>query len=111
MLCLTTPKPCCVDTLRIAAKAKHISMNKYNKKFLSVLLLLLIISVSIIAWSIFVEPNMLIVRNYELKIPNWPSPLNGMKVAVIADLHVGSSFIDLEKVRQVVDMTNSQQPD
>ncbi len=86
-------------------------MNKYKQIFFYFLLILLITSVSIIAWSIFIEPNLLIIRNYELNIPNWPNTLNGMKVAVITDLHVGSPFIGLKKVNQIVNMTNGEQPD
>jgi len=34
-----------------------------------------------------------------------------LKVAVLADLHVGSPFIDIDKVKEVVKLTNDQKPD
>ncbi len=84
-------------------------MNKLNPKYLVILLLFFI--ASIIAWSLFVEPNLLVVRSYELNIPNWPSTLNGIKIAVVTDMHVGSSFIGLDKVEQIIRMTNDVEPD
>jgi uncharacterized protein len=52
-----------------------------------------------------------VVREYQLTIPNWPVSLDGTKVAVITDLHVGSVYVDLKKVKQVVSETNKTNPD
>jgi predicted MPP superfamily phosphohydrolase len=67
--------------------------------------------VAFLIWSVGIEPNLLNVKEYVVYPPNWPSELDGMRVALIADLHVGSLFIDEKKVRQVVVRTNESRPD
>jgi predicted MPP superfamily phosphohydrolase len=39
------------------------------------------------------------------------SPLKGLRIAVIADLHAGGAFIDEAKLQDVVQRTNAAQPD
>ncbi len=73
--------------------------------------LLLLIAAALAIYAFGIEPNKLVVRHETLAVPGWTEPLDGLRVAVIADLHVGSSFIDLEKVEEVVDRTNALKPD
>jgi len=40
-----------------------------------------------------------------------PAPLGGLTVAVIADLHGGSPYIDEAKIDRVVALTNAARPD
>lgn len=42
---------------------------------------------------------------------NWPADAPPLKIAVLADTHVGSPFMDLKKLREVVDRTNALKPD
>jgi predicted MPP superfamily phosphohydrolase len=49
------------------------------------------------AW---LEPRRLAVERVELRLPNWPEPLDGMTVAVAADLHVGAPHVNLARVIQ-----------
>ncbi len=58
-----------------------------------------------------VEPRSLIVRHYEIVPPAWPAALDGLKVAVLADLHVGSPGNGKKKMRRVVRDTNAARPD
>jgi predicted MPP superfamily phosphohydrolase len=62
-------------------------------------------------WGFFIEPNRLVVRQETIEIDNWPQSLDGLRIAVISDLHVGGSFIDDKKLRSIVDRTNQLQPD
>jgi predicted MPP superfamily phosphohydrolase len=59
----------------------------------------------------FIEPNRLVVRQETIEIDNWPQSLDGLRIAVISDIHVGGSFIDDKKLRSIVDRTNQLQPD
>jgi uncharacterized protein len=65
----------------------------------------------ILVWAIGIEPDLLIVKNYELTIPNWPPEFNGLKLAIITDLHVGSWKIGSKKVQDIVEKTNAEHPD
>jgi uncharacterized protein len=64
-----------------------------------------------LAWGFLLEPQRLVVNEHELRLPRWPAKLSGLKVALIADLHVGSPFWDLEALSQLVERTNTEKPD
>ena len=62
-------------------------------------------------WAFAFEPASLVERRQKLAIPYWSAGLAGLKVAVLADLHVGSPFNGLDKLGRIVDATNALQPD
>lgn len=72
---------------------------------------ILILFVILAVWSIFIEPNWIITRQETLFIPHWDAKLDGMKVAMIADPHVGTINSKLDKLQQVVEMVNKEKPD
>ncbi|MDP6831644.1 MAG: metallophosphoesterase [Alphaproteobacteria bacterium] len=62
-------------------------------------------------WSTVLEPNML--RTTEVTIANgkWPADRRPLTIAALADPHVGSPYIDLGKLAEIVERTNALQPD
>jgi predicted MPP superfamily phosphohydrolase len=62
-------------------------------------------------WAFAVEPASLRVREYHLAIPHWPAGRSGMRIALLADLHVGSPYVGLDKLDEVVRRTNAARPD
>lgn len=62
-------------------------------------------------WGFLIEPNRLVVNHETIQINNWPTDLNGLRIAVIGDIHAGAPFIDDLKLRLLVERTNQQQPD
>ena len=62
-------------------------------------------------WGFFIEPNLLIVRQETIQIENCPPELSGLRIALIADVHTGASFINEQKLQRIVELTNQQQPD
>jgi predicted MPP superfamily phosphohydrolase len=62
-------------------------------------------------WAFFIEPNRLIVREESIQIDNWPRELDGLKIAVLSDIHAGGSFINDKKLHLIVDRTNALHPD
>src|SRR6185369_13340686 len=58
-------------------------------------------------WGFFVEPNRLIVREETIAIDNWPRELDGLKIAVLSDIHAGGSFINDKKLHLFVERTNA----
>lgn len=76
------------------------------------LLLILLVPIIILgAWSLLIEPNRLVIHEQNIYLPNWKEALGTLKIAAIADLHAGSPFIDVGKLREVVAKTNQSQPD
>lgn len=62
-------------------------------------------------YSFVIEPNRLVIRQASINLPSWPAELQGMRIAAISDLHAGAPYISQEKLRQLVELTNAQQPD
>ena len=62
-------------------------------------------------WGFLIEPNRLVVTHSTIQINNWPNDFNGIRIAVIGDIHAGAPFIDDLKLSMLVERTNQQQPD
>jgi predicted MPP superfamily phosphohydrolase len=62
-------------------------------------------------WAFAFEPASLTTRKHELSIPHWSAELAGLRIAVLADLHVGSPFNGISKLNEIVELTNSLKPD
>ena len=62
-------------------------------------------------WGFLIEPGRLVVHQQTIEIAGWPSELNGLKVAVLADIHVDDWFVNERKVRTIVERTNQLQPE
>src|ERR1044072_8421373 len=62
-------------------------------------------------WGFFIEPGRLVVREQTIQIDNWPQSLDGLRIAVLSDLHVDNWFITEKKVRTIVERTNQRQPE
>lgn len=60
-------------------------------------------------WAVWIEPASLVVTEQRLIIP-WPGNAS-LRIAIISDLHVGSPFNGISKLRDVVDRTNAARPD
>jgi predicted MPP superfamily phosphohydrolase len=72
---------------------------------------ILVLLAGLIFWSFFIEPNRLVVHQETIQIDNWPKELSGLRIAVISDVHSGAPFINDKKLRQIVELTNQQNPD
>ena len=46
-----------------------------------------------------------------LAVPGWPGELDGLRVAVLADLHAGAPWVDLDRAREVVAAIVAAEPD
>jgi predicted MPP superfamily phosphohydrolase len=53
----------------------------------------------------------LTAQEHELSVPYWNAELAGLRIAVLADLHVGSPFNGISKLERIVELTNSLKPD
>lgn len=62
-------------------------------------------------WACWIEPQRLVVNRPELRLPGWPGGLSGLKVALLADIHIGSPHWDVAALHKLVARTNAEAPD
>jgi predicted MPP superfamily phosphohydrolase len=80
--------------------------------FLSKLILLLVLLVvGAGIWGVMQEPDQLRYTQVKVKSVHWPLHWQPIRVVVVSDLHMGSPYIDLDKLATVVDYINTAEPD
>lgn len=57
------------------------------------------------------EPRRLVVLEHDLRLPGWPVALDGMRFALVSDLHGGGPQVDQRAIGRVVERVNSAAPD
>lgn len=63
------------------------------------------------AYGLAIEPRFrLVVTPYAPVLPHW-TPGLALRVAVLADFHVGEPYMPLERVAEIVETTNALKPD
>lgn len=62
------------------------------------------------AWAL-AEPARLKLRRIDVPLDHWPAALDGLRVAVISDLHAGAPHVDERKVERMVSKVNGAAPD
>jgi predicted MPP superfamily phosphohydrolase len=70
-----------------------------------------VVATTLLGWAVVVEPSSLRVRTQAIALPQWPAACDGLRVVVLADLHVGSPFHGLSKLDQIVARVGQQEPD
>jgi predicted MPP superfamily phosphohydrolase len=63
------------------------------------------------AYGYFIEPRRLVLNETEIRIKDWQPAFDGLRIAVISDIHGGSNGGSPEQLRRVVELTNAQEPD
>lgn len=75
------------------------------------LLVLGIVACFLALWAFWWEPARLTSETYSLDIPNWPQECADLRIATAGDLHVGSPYYGIEKLREVVREIDAAEPD
>jgi uncharacterized protein len=64
-----------------------------------------------LAYAYMIEPNRLVVTEEEIAVKDWNPAFDGLRIAMISDIHGGSNGATAENIRRVVETTNAQDPD
>jgi predicted MPP superfamily phosphohydrolase len=62
-------------------------------------------------WAFLIEPTRLVTHQQAIQIDNWPQSLDGLRIAVLSDIHVDNWSVTDKKLRTIVERTNQLQPD
>ena len=58
-------------------------------------------AVALAAWALWFEPRRLVRRGRTLELPHWPDSLDGLRVAVVSDLHAGAPQVRPPELRKI----------
>jgi len=86
-------------------------MSKIQIRKRWLLALAFVVVICLTVWGFVIEPNRLVVNEVSLPITEVDARFGNLKVALISDLHVGSPWVDLKKLHDVVAKTNAVKPD
>ena len=71
---------------------------------------IILIILSFIAYTRFIEPKMITVKEYKIETTLIPDSLHGAKIVHISDIHYGTS-IDIKGLNKIVNKINELKPD
>jgi predicted MPP superfamily phosphohydrolase len=83
----------------------------FKTKLRAALAVVFVLVAALLVWAFRLEPASITVRHVNLSAPGWHEEHRALKLAVLTDLHVGSPYTGLEKLRRVVARTNDERPD
>ena len=73
---------------------------------------LLLVAFCLWLWASIIEPYFIIDYDYiKISSPNWSKNLNGLKVALVADIHYAGGAIENWRVDNIIKKTNDAKPD
>ena len=72
---------------------------------------MVIAAVVVAVWALWFEPRRLVRRGRTLRLSNWPGSLDGLRVAVVADLHAGSPQVRPRELRRITRALGRSRPD
>ncbi len=76
-----------------------------------VLALLLTAALALTVWTVAIEPGWVVTRGTPVPIARWPAEIGPLRIAALADLHIGAPHITLDKLREIVSSVNAERPD
>lgn len=77
------------------------------KKILVILLFLLVL----FNYAYNIEPNRLIIKELSPELNNWSENLKEIKILIVSDLHIGTNKVSLNRLKEIVEKINVQNPD
>jgi uncharacterized protein len=86
-------------------------MKRWGRTILLVCAALAAAAAGCLGYAYFIEPSQLVVTEATIKIDRWNPAFDGLRIALIGDIHGGSNNVTKEKLQRVVALTNAQNPD
>jgi uncharacterized protein len=96
---------------RLPGPAKWGRVSRWPKRLRVAFAAITLFLAGLAFWGFLIEPGRLVVKEQTITIDNWPPALDGLRIAVLSDIHVDNWFITEKKLRTIVERTNQLQPD
>jgi uncharacterized protein len=87
------------------------TVKRMSAKRLLIRAAILVPLLSLALWAFVIEPNRLVINEQTIHLANWPGSIDELRITAISDIHAGSPFMDEDKLRDVVALTNQTNPD
>ena len=84
---------------------------RFSRRARALLGAILLAGLLVAAWGSLVEPARLVVRETALTLPGWPRVLDGLRIAMVSDVHAGSPHVDEAKIERIVNEVGRAAPD
>jgi uncharacterized protein len=89
---------------------RRVRSRKWRILFFSLASILLFSSV-LCMYAFWVEPKRLVIKEATVEVEKWPRQFDSIRIAALADIHVGSPYITLQRLEEIVQRTNDAKPD
>lgn len=99
------------DELSTNLAKRKLTRSKVKKVIMVYIAGFVLLGFILASWAFWFEPDSLAIKKVELKLENWHKEHDGLKIAILTDLHVGSPHINLEKLSLLVAETNKENVD
>ena len=99
------------EVRRSPGPAKWGHVPRWPKRLRIVFAAVVLFLAGAVFWGFLIEPGRLVIREQTIQLDNWPQPLDGLRIAVLSDIHVDNRFITEKKLRTIVERTNQRQPE
>jgi predicted MPP superfamily phosphohydrolase len=70
-----------------------------------------VVTLALAVWAFWIEPREFVDRDVTLTLPNWPSTTPPLRIAILTDLHVGSAYNGIPRLKRIVADVNRRKPD
>ena len=69
------------------------------------------ICLALLSYAYFIEPQRLVIVENTITTSNWDAEFDGLRIAMLSDIHGGSNYMTAERLQTIVSKTNEQNPD
>src|SRR5688500_9451038 len=87
---------------------ESLKMKRVRQKRLFIATMIVTVCALCLCYSYFIEPNRLVVTEETIRINGLDPAFDGLRIAVISDVHGGSNGSSAENIRHLVETTNAQ---
>jgi len=86
-------------------------MSLLQGKFLYLFPLAGLVCLALLSYAYFIEPQRLVIRHETIKTNNWDVEFDGLRIAMLSDIHGGSNYMTADRLKEIVSETNKQNAD